>query len=333
MSLCAFAALTLAAPSLAGCGADAEEPAGPTVTVRITRDYGHELLSEERVPLREGRTMLAALRYGHDVRAELSGHVMKAIDGLRPRIVDDVAKTTWIYTINGLESEEAPADYRLHAGDLVQWDLRPWIVTLDGRAMLGGFPHMLTRGVKGRPFRVTVHCQRPAAAACRRVGRTLERAGVAFDGDATSAKRPPAWRFPRARLLVGTWRHWRHLAWPERIDAANRYDGLYVRFADDGTTMQLLDWKGRIARTVRAGGGLLSAMSRKQGYVALLVGGTDAQGVARAARAFGSARLRGAYAAAVTDDGIDKLPLPPRCPSTSASTPCRPLAGAPGLAR
>lgn len=312
-----LAVLVVVAAWLAGCGDESADPAGPTVTLRITRDYGNELISEERVPLREARTVMGALRYRHAVESELGGRSLISIDGLRQRWgqgEDEQQQRVWILTVNGLETEEKPATYRLHPGDLVQWDLRPWVVRIDSRAMVGAYREMLTGGVHGEPFRVTLHCRPQPSHACRQVRRTLDEIGASpgkprpAGGSEPDAAAPQ----PRARVLVGAWRRWRHLAWPKLLAAPTDYGGLYARFADDGARLQLLDWRGQIQRTESAGTGLLALMSGNPYYAVLFVGGTDARGAAHAARALRSRQLRGAFAAAVTADGVDKLPLPPR---------------------
>ena len=50
------------------------------------------------------------------------------------------------HDVNGIETDEDAPEYELYPGDVVQWDLRYWYVTLDVRATVGAFPQMATEG-------------------------------------------------------------------------------------------------------------------------------------------------------------------------------------------
>jgi hypothetical protein len=297
---------TLAVLSAVGCG-DSAEPSGPTVTQRITREFGRELIAAENAaPLKGHGTVLKLLREYERPRMTTIGREVESINGL------NLEDWTWALNVNGIEADEQPGDYELYPGDVVQWDHRYWYVTLDVRATVGAFPDTFTRGAFGKRFPVTVECARPSASACREVEDALRDAGVAPDGSAPPGGLPPAWMPQRARVLVGPWRHWRGRAWPRRIDAGPGYSGVFARFSPAATELRFQNWLGHRQRTSGAGTGLVAAMRPTEQDLLWIVTGVDEVGVARAAKAFNRRDLRDAFAVAVTEEGVVKLPLPPR---------------------
>lgn len=313
IALASLAVLTAIGAS-AGCG-DSADPSGPTVTQRVTREFGHELIAAEEAPLAGHNTVLRLLREYEEVELSSGGLAVSSIDGLKADWqveVEGEDETTWALIVNGIEADEEPAKYKLYAGDVAQWDLRDWYVTLDVRATVGAFPETFTRGVFGKRFPVTVECARPRSSACTGVKRTLRDAGVATDGSPPPGGSPPRYQPQRARVLVGEWKHWRTRAWPHYVDAGARYSGVFARFSPDAGELRLLDWNAHHVRAVGAGTGLVAAIRPTEEDLLWLVTGVDERGVERAASSLSTRQLRDAFAVAVTDEGVVKLPLAPR---------------------
>lgn len=314
LTLLALAGLVVAGLG-AGCG-DSAEPSGPTVTQRVTREFGHELIAgEESAPLEGHGTVLRLLKAHEDVKTSAGGLVVSSIDGLKAdweRETEDDDESTWALMVNGIEADEQPSKYKLYPGDVVQWDLRDWYVTLDVRATVGAFPQTFTRGVFGKRFPVTVECARPEAPSCTRVEKALRDAGVAIDGSRPAGGLPPAEQPQRARVLVGPWKSLRKRPWPRFVDDGPRYSGIFARFSPEAKELRLLDWNAHRAGVVGAGSGLVGAIRPTEEDLLWLVTGVDEQGVERAANALSARQLRDAFAVVVTDDGVQKLPLTPR---------------------
>lgn len=302
------ALLCVSVAVLAGC-ATSGRTEEPTAKLEVSREFAHQpVLTEEHAELPERPTVVDLLRQQAEVRTS-SGNI-SSIDGLRvQRAGED--ETTWALNVNGVEADVAPVDYKVYEGDVVQLDLRDWYVTLDVRATVGAFPETFSHGVFGRQFPVTVRCEKPRSAPCRHVKRLLRRAGVPTDGSARGGKLPPRGNPQRAEILVGRWDDLRSNEWAARIDDGARYSGVFARFSPDADALRLLDWNAHRVRTEKAGTGLVAAQRPTEEDLQWVVTGVDDAGVARAARALGSSALRGAFAAAVTADGVERLPLPP----------------------
>jgi hypothetical protein len=112
-----------------------------------------------------------------------------------------------------------------------------------------------------------------------------------------------------ATILVGPWSTLRRTLVARVIEAGPGTSGVYARFAS-GTrhSLELLDPKGSVGRTLGAGAGLIAATNESGSGPTWVVTGTDAAGVAAAARALTRSRLHDRFALAV-QGGAD-IPLP-----------------------
>ena len=86
---------------------------------------------------------------------------------------------------------------------------------------------------------------------------------------------------------------------------------MFARFSKDGHELALLDENGDVARTVRAGDGtaLVAAMRPRADELVWLVTALDEKGLEAGVRALREAKLRDAFAVAVTGRTVEKLPL------------------------
>jgi hypothetical protein len=306
--------MLLVALALSSCGEDSGAANGPTVAQRVTTEFGHNLISsEDDAPLEGHETMMRLVDEYNDVRTSYKGKVVESIDGRR--MDSEKGTSTWASFVNGVETDPYPNEYKLFAGDLVQWDLRDWYITLDVRATVGAFPEFFTRGFEGRRIPMRVLCEDRGSAACTHVKRVLRRAGVPLDEASGRPTEPIQTSTGKLRLagrvLVGKWEHWRDRVWPKRIDRGPRFSGVFARFSPDGDELRLLDWNAHFARAERGDVGLVAAMRPTEADFMWLVTGLNDKGVLNAARALDRDRLRDAYTLAVLPDGDEKLPLEP----------------------
>ena len=77
---------------------------------------------------------------------------------------------------------------------------------------------------------------------------------------------------------------------------------MFARFDDSGERLEVLDERGRSARTMGAGSGLIAATRANERQPVWFVTGTDAAGVDSAARAFEEGALSDRFALAIADD-------------------------------
>jgi hypothetical protein len=174
-------------------------------------------------------------------------------------------------------------------------------------AIVGAYPEPFLHGSHGRRLPVRVECERPGSAPCRDATKRLTDDGVVATGGqlgAGSGKQV-------ARVLVARWSAVRELLAAQPLTGPPSKSGVFARIAGPGagSSLQLLNDAGGVARTAPAGTGLVAARAPEgQGPVWLLTGLDDA-GVARAVAALSEDTLHDAFAVAATPQGPVRLPV------------------------
>ncbi|MGI8750056.1 MAG: DUF4430 domain-containing protein [Thermoleophilaceae bacterium] len=298
-----LAAVALAAVTGCGAGTGREKPGGRGVQLRVTRDFGERRLSQaSAAKVREGQKVLRFLRGSNKVTTRPGGGVVQSIDGLPGK--DRSGGEDWFFYVNGIASDRGAGDYDLHPGDVVQWDYRYWRAAHAVRATVGAFPEPFLHGIDGKRFPVRVECEDAASEACREVKDTLRAEGV----PATGAALGTAGVQNVARVVVATWSRARELLSVKAIEQGPKRSGVFARYV--GRDLELLDQRGKVARTEGADSGLVAALRPTDKEVVWVVTGGSARGVQTAARAFRPTALRDAFAVAVPARGATvKLPV------------------------
>lgn len=290
------AALAGAAALMAGgCGLGAGE--GPQeVSLTVTRDFGSRVLGRATQPRAQGgETVMRFLQRRFRVETRYGGGFVQSIDGLagearRSRRVD------WFYYVNGVEADRGAASTPLRSGDRVWWDRHDWGAAMSIPAVVGSFPEPFRSGIGGRRVPVTVVCGAPGGAhpVCDEAARRLSDAGVAAGRAPAGGVRPPQ----TLRVLVGPWALLRGDPAARRLERGPAASGVFARPRSDGSTIALLDQRGRPAGQPRSAG--LVAATRSAGQQPTwIVTGTGWPDVLAAARQMTSRGLANRFAVAV----------------------------------
>ena len=289
-----------------GCGAGAgTTPAGTRLTV--TQDFGARVVRDIQAPKAGGQeTVMRLLQRNAKVTTRFGGGFVQSIDGLSGgrragRPVD------WFYYVNGVEASQGATATRLHPGDRVWWDRHDWGATMRIPAVVGSFPEPFVRGLGGRRFPVRIECADPRSAPCETVGRRLTDLGVpaAHGGLGRSATEQTL------RVLVGPWETIRVDPALARLERGPGTSGVFARPSADGRTIQAFDARGRSARVLGPGTGLVAATRDGSAPPVWAVTGTDATGVAAAVAAFSERGLERRFAVVVADGrpvGVPEAP-------------------------
>jgi Domain of unknown function (DUF4430) len=293
-----------AALCLAGCGLGPGEEREGSAELRVTRDFGRELLASARATsIREDDTVMRFLRREREIETRFGGGFVQSIDGLAG--AGATGSEDWFFFVNGSEASVGAADYELSPGDRVQWDYRDWGATMRVPAIVGAFPEPFLSGLEGKRRPVRVECEDAESRACATVKERLRELGVAATGSSLGASGTEN----VIRVVVGRWRAVRLVQALAEIEDGPGDSGVFARFDEEGTELELLGEDGGTAATAPAGTGLVAATAPTEEEIVWAVTGTDERGVERAATALAETVLRDAFAVAVTPAGPEKLPL------------------------
>lgn len=303
----ALLAALVAAVALAGCGVGAGTGSSDVQLV-VTRDFGRGTVGQVPPEKAAGsETVMRFLQRNFDVRTKDGGGFVTAIDGLAGgreggRPVD------WFYYVNGIEAPKGAAATKLRAGDRVVWDRHDWGTTMRVPAIVGSFPEPFVNGNGGKRLAVRIECARGSdKKPCRDVADRLS------DADVTSAQALTQTDGGEGnlRVVVGPWATVREDRAARLLELGPAASGVYARPARDGRTVALLDARGRTARTLGPGGGLVAATRVEDEQPTWIVTGTDARGLAAAVRALDEGALANRFALALDEGRGVALPVAP----------------------
>jgi hypothetical protein len=289
--------------ALAGCGFGPGQAREGKVQLSVTRDFGKTTLRSASQPkVRSSDTVMRLLQKHAKITTRYGGAFVQSIDGIAGN--ESGGRHDWFYFVNGTEAPTGAADRKLKPGDVVQWDYRTWNATPHVPAIVGAFPEPFLHGQDGTRYPTRVECT-ASTKSCDAVQKQLDRAGVSAGSGSVGAEA----RGGVLRIEVGKWSDLSRLQELELLLKGPAVSGVYARFATQDGGLQLLDASGKLVRSAPPGTGLLAAVIPAGQQPLWVVTGVDDAGVARAAALLDVAKLRNAYAVAVTPSGVLRLPL------------------------
>jgi hypothetical protein len=299
-------AVVCAAVAVGGCGVGAGKSPTSGVGLNVTRDFGAgSLLALRRAKVAGADTVMRVVQRNAKVGTRFGGDFVQSINGVSGgreggRPVD------WFIYVNGIQTKKGAAAVDVHGGDRLWWDHHDWGVTPDIPAVVGSFPEPFLHGSGGKRLPVRVECEDPRAGACDVVAKKLIALGIPAGRSTISHSAADN----TLRVLVGPWRRLRGGdAEAATIDTGPRASGVFARFDASAARLDLLDARGRVARTLSAGAGLIAATRQQDREPVWFVTGTDDAGVDSAARAFGEATLHDRFALAIAQGLPMSVPL------------------------
>ena len=296
-------ALLLAA---AGCGLGAGGSGEGEAELRVTRDYGSEVLLEATaVDPATSDTVMRFLDREAEITTRFGGGFVQSIEGISGG-VSDGRSVDWFFYVNGVESAVGAAEAPVRPGDRIWWDHRDWTDAMRVPAVVGSYPEPLAQAAEGAgrdPVRVECAAERTV---CDEVAERLASEGVDLDTE----RFPARGSSPDAmRVLVGEWRKLREDRAAAAVEDGPATGGVFAGFDLVGGAWELvaLDRTGEEAERARSAG-LLAATVGEGEPPTWLVTGTDAAGVAAASGLLEEETLRDRYALGVA--GGLEIPLP-----------------------
>ena len=294
-------------PAAAGCGlGEGNKRPGGGATLRVTRDFGHrELGSTHLDSVREGQSVMRMLRSHFDVATRFGGRFVQSIDGVKGEGAG--GQVDWVYWVNGIEADKGAAEWEVLPGDRIQWDHRDWSAAMRIPAIVGAYPEPFASGIEGKRRPVRVECERVGSAPCDEARQRLRDEGVSTSGSSLGAPGTEA----VTRLVVARWPRARLVRGAPGLEDGPQATGVFVRFSGDGNSLDLLDEHGQTARRVTRGDGvgIVMALQPRAEELVWIVTALDDYGLDAGVRALDEQKLRNAFAVAVSDGRVEKLPL------------------------
>lgn len=304
-----LAVLVTSALALCGCGVGAGPPRGGDVTLLVTRDYGSQTLGQVGPVQVEGaETVMRMLQRSFDVQTRYSGRFVQSIDGLAGG-QQNGRPMDWLYFVNGVEADKGAADTKVNPGDRIWWDWRDWGVTSHVPAVVGSYPEPFRDGIHGKRWPTRVECvEGDQNGACQAIADKLSDDGIQAFKTVVGAEGGNT----NLRVIVGPWASVNFDRAGRQLDVGPTESGVFARFVDKGTKLQLLDPTGKVRRTLGPGAGLIAATRWNDQPPTWFVTGTDAAGVKQAVKAFSEGTLGKHYALAVAQDTGIPVPVDTR---------------------
>ncbi len=299
------AAAALAPAAVAGCGVGEGGSAPGEAELRVTRDYGAELLVEAPVPdPSRSETVMRALDAEAEVETRFGGGFVQSINGIAGG-TQEGRKLDWFLYMNGVESPIGAAEVPVAPGDRIWWDHRDWTDVMRVPAVVGSFPEPLAQASAAKPEPVGLECVK-AQRACAAAAERLEAAKVEFthvgSGDGTGGP----------RLLVGLWEEMRDDETAGLLEDGPAASGVFARPVKAHASWRL-ELFGRATDVTGAErhAGLVAALRPGEDPPVWVVAGMDGRGLESAVAALDEDTLSGRYAVAVAPGETVGLPREP----------------------
>jgi hypothetical protein len=154
-------------------------PADNTVELVITKDFGKELIFEDRITISSGSTAMSVLQDGVEVDTKYGGGFVNAINGISSGFEGNSGqKLDWFYYMNGMSCNMGATDYTINPGDIEHWDFRDWGYYQMTPAIIGDFPQPFVNGFNGKVYPTTIIYEIPYLGEADRLLNYLQEAGV-----------------------------------------------------------------------------------------------------------------------------------------------------------
>lgn len=293
--------------ALAGCAVGNGAPQ-TSLRLLVTEDFGSAPVDARDTPKSTSSdTIMRLLQRNEKVTTRYGGGFVQSIDG-RAGGRRGGRPYDWFFYVNGVESEQGASSVKVRPSDRIWWDRHDWGVTQTIPAVVGSFPEPFLHGYDGDRLPTRLECTEPRSVQCRTAGKRLGDVGVVAGrgGLQTSLSRQTN------RVLVGVYAALRNDETVRNLEKGPKASGVYVQPTADGRQLRVLDPRGRVAKVLGPGAGLVAATRFEGGRPVWIVTGTDVAGVRAAADALQEGDLGGHFALAIQNGEAVDVPLVPR---------------------
>ena len=119
-----------------------------SVYIVVTKNFGKEILVEERVNIALGSSALDALKMVAEVETAYGGGFVTSVNGVKSTYPKE--PYDWFFYVNGFLAKEGASTYILFNNDFIQWDYHYWGDAFTLTATLASYPNAFINGYKGK---------------------------------------------------------------------------------------------------------------------------------------------------------------------------------------
>ncbi len=299
---------------LTGCGIGTGAPE-TSLRLLVTEGFGTVPLEDRDSPESSASdTVMRLLQRNLEVETRFGGGFVQSIEG-RSGGREGGRPVDWFYYVNGVEASEGATFVKVRPSDRIWWDRHDWGATQQIPAVVGQFPEPFLHGYDGNRLPTRLECTETRSPQCTTTGKRLAEIGVVAGkgGLQTSLSKETN------RVITGVYKAIRNDETVRNLENGPKASGVYARPAADGRSIAVLDARGRVARTLGPGSGLIAATRYEGGRPVWIVTGVDEAGVRAAAEALNEGNLGGHFALGIADGQAVDVPLvPPRTGPTGS---------------
>ncbi len=229
---------------------------------------------------------MSLLSRNYQIATRYGGGFVQSIDGLAGG-QEATRPIDWFYYVNGVQAAKGAAATNVSRGDHIWWDRHDWSQTDDVPAVVGSFPEPFLNGLEGKRYPMRVECAQIAGAACATVSGELRTLAIPAAAAGLGAGSEPK----SLRVIVGSWSQIGYAARraEPRTRSARKRRLRDASRATGARSRRSTRTAARLA-ALAAGTGLIAATRQAEDAPIWVVTGTDATGVALAAKSFNERR-------------------------------------------
>jgi hypothetical protein len=306
-------------PQIAEGAAEPTAQGGPAVQLWITRDFGAQTLTDQRVPLEPGDTVMDILkRHGGDVKTAYGGGFVESIQGLASayRPGDEKSrKLDWFYSVNGLMADVGAAEYALAPGDVVWWDYHDWSFAAAAPAQVGAYPQPFVQMAGKAGVDIAIMAEDGYDGKARQVADSLEK--MTGKAPQVIGWDESAFRQEKAMLVIGEAKQLAASPFLQTLWKDKASSGLFAAVSDRG--IQAYDEHGKAGRLFdqKGAGAILATVHPEFRLPLWIAAGVGAEGVDQVVQALSRERadqpdnrIRRHFGLIVNGNETIPLPLP-----------------------
>jgi hypothetical protein len=261
-----------------------EENTGGKIQLIISKDFGKETIFKKKVDYKNNITVMDILfDAGADIKTSYGGSFISGINGL----LSDSGGVTgerkdWFYYVNGIFADVGVLDYFLEPGEVVWWDYHPWKMAMGGAtAVVGFFPEPFLHGYMGKKYKTYLMSFPEEKDMAQNLKEKLNTFGVK-EIEIVDVKEDLLKERKGPTIFLGEWEKLKKIDFVKEINSNYKKNGTSLHFTDN--TLELLDYKGNVAKVIQEKAGIIAALGEGSGDVCPLwiISGIDSEGFSAA---------------------------------------------------